>query len=105
RRFLCSGAGEFDNLCRWNVKIMKNEYGGIRLYRVIPEGLKIDTKINTLLFDEIIRIAEPNGIDDINKWIMDNSDFAICYVTDECDNAHLRRDYALKAGLKIINVK
>ncbi|MGN1115377.1 MAG: hypothetical protein ACI4TH_02275, partial [Candidatus Ornithomonoglobus sp.] len=94
-----------DNLCRWNVKIMKNKYGGIRLYRVIPEGLKIDKKINTLLFDEIVRLAEPNGIDDINKWIMDNSAFAICCVTDKCDSAHRRKEYALKAGLKIINVK
>lgn len=104
-RFLCSGLDEFDNLCRWNANIIKSRYSGISVCRVVPEGVSLDSRINDLLFDDIIRITRTDSADGVHKWITDNSDFAICYVTDECDSAHRRKAYAEKAGLKIINVE
>jgi len=106
--FLSGGMGSFDWLCARAVYDLKNEYPKIKNYLVIPY-LTFNV-LNRDIFDEIIY---PDGFEKYhfkaaipkrNKYLIDNSAYAICYVTHGWGGAAQTYKYAQKQNISIINI-
>ena len=106
--FLCGGMGNFDMKCARLVKGLKKAYPHIRCYLVIPY-LTFNVSGEDC-FDEIIY---PEGFEKYhfkaaipkrNKYMVDNSSAAVCYVTHDWGGAAKTYSFAEKTGCKIINV-
>ena len=105
--FLCGGMGNFDMTCARRVKGLEKAYPHIRCYLVIPHlTFNISGKD---YFDEIIY---PEGFEKYhfkaaipkrNKYMVDNSSAAVCYVTHDWGGAAKTYSLAVKAEHKIIN--
>ena len=83
--FLNGGMGHFDYMCAHEVDELKKEYPQIRSELVIPYLTFQVT--NTKIFDSSIY---PDGFEKYhfkaaipkrNRWMVDHSEMAICYVT------------------------
>ena len=106
--FLNGGQGGFDRLCARAVFNLKQKYPQIKNYLVIPyQRFRIFDKE---LFDEIIYPFEEeresyysykSAIPKRNKWMIEHSSTAICYVTHPSSGAYKTFDLAIKSGLKI----
>lgn len=106
--FLNGGQGGFDRLCAKCVFDLKNEYPQIKNYLVIPY-LSFNV-FNKDYFDSIIY---PDGFEKYhfkaaiparNKYLVDNSGYAICYVKHGWGGAAKTFEKALKKELHIINL-
>lgn len=104
--FLCGGVGRFDNICAKCVYELKKKYPYIKSNLVLPYyNFRIDFKD---YYDEIIL---PSGAEKYykssiprrNKYLVDNSSVAICFVKF-VGNAKTTFEYAHKKNLKIINL-
>lgn len=110
--FLCGGMGEFDSICSSVVLRLKKMYN-IRSVLVIPYMTK---EINengiyyAQLYDNIIRPEELMGahyksaITRRNRWMVDQSRYALCYVRDDYGGAYKTLTYAKKKAITIINL-
>ena len=108
--FLNGGQGHFDKTCAVIVQRLKKSYPNIKSILVIPYR---DFKVfNDSLFDEILYPFEEhtfsyftykNGSPKRNRWSVDHSSVAICYVYRE-GGASKALDYARKQKLKIIDL-
>ncbi len=106
--FLNGYMGGFDKLCARLVYELKIVYPHIHNYAVIPYLThKID---RSEYFDEIIY---PDGFEKYhfkaaipkrNKYLVDNSGTAVCYVTHGWGGAAKTLEMAYKAGVRIINL-
>lgn len=106
--FLSGGQGGFDRLCGRCVYELKKEFPHINNYLVIP-----DLSFNVYdkeLFDSIIY---PDGFEKYNfksaiparnRYMVDNSGYAICFVTHSWGGAAKTYERAKKKKLKIINL-
>ena len=106
--FLCGGQGGFDRMCAGCVKKLKQEYPQIRNILVIP--YLTFSIFDKDYFDEIVY---PDGFEKYhfkaaiparNKYMVDNSAFAICYVTHGWGGAAQTYQRAIKKNLTIINL-
>ena len=106
--FLSGGQGGFDRLCARCVHGLKSRYPDIKNYLVIP--YLSFTVFNKDIFDEIIY---PDGFEKYhykaaiparNKFLVNNSAYAICYVNHGWGGAAATYQRAVKANLKIINL-
>lgn len=106
--FLSGGQGGFDRLCGLCVSEVKKDYPQINNYLVIPY-LSFNV-YNKELFDSIIY---PDGFEKYhfksaiparNRYMVDNSSYAICYVNHSWGGAAKTYDRAVKKNLKIINL-
>lgn len=59
-------------------------------YTIYPEGLET--------------VPKKFAINKRNEWMIDNSDYVVCYVTNTFSNAHKFRDYAIRKNKKIIDI-
>lgn len=106
--FLSGGQGGFDRLCGRCVYELKNDYPQINNYLVIPYlSFNIYDKE---LFDSIIY---PDGFEKYhykaaiparNNFMVDNSGYAICYITHSWGGAAKTYERAKKKKLQIINL-
>ena len=105
--FLCGGMGNFDMTCARLVKGLKKAYPNIRCYLVIPYLTFNITRED--YFDEIIY---PEGFEKYhfkaaipkrNKYMVDNSSAAVCYVLHDWGGAAKTYSLAVKAGHNIMN--
>ena len=114
--FLNGGMGKFDLMCARIVHELKKQYSHIKNYLVVPYLsfgiLKDDVIINREFFDCIIY---PEGFEKYhfkaaiiarNKYLVDNSSYAICYITNEFHKNGAAATYkrAIKNGLTVINL-
>lgn len=114
--FLNGGMGGFDWLCARTVNGLKKTYPQIQNNLVIPyltaKILKEDEAINRQMFDCIVY---PEGFEKYhfkaaitarNKYLVDNSSYAICYVTTDSFKSGALETYkrAVKKGLTVINL-
>lgn len=106
--FLNGGMGGFDWKCAGIVRSLKTEYPHIKIYLVIPY---LTFKVAwPEYFDEIIypegfeRYHFKSAIPARNKYMVDNSSYAICYVTHGWGGAAQTYAQAQKKGLTIINL-
>ncbi len=106
--FLCGEMGAFDYLCASAVYKLKVAYPHIKCHAVIPYlTRKVVTK---QLFDSIIY---PEGLEKYhfkaaiparNKWMVQNSAYALCYVNHDWGGAAKTYERAQKEGLIIVNM-
>ena len=106
--FLSGGQGGFDWICARAVFDLKKDYPQINNYLVIPY-LSFTIR-NRELFDDVIY---PDGFEKYhfkaaiparNKYMVDNSQYAICYITHGWGGAAQTYERAKKKNLKIINL-
>ena len=106
--FLSGGQGGFDRLCGRCVYELKKEFPHIKNYLVIPY-LSFNV-YDKELFDLIIY---PDGFEKYhfksaiparNKYLVDNSGYAICFVTHSWGGAAKTYERAKKKKLQIINL-
>ncbi len=105
--FLNGGQGEFDRLCAYCVYELQKKYANIKNYIVIPyiSFSIFDKKI----FDEIIfpdnfeKYYFKSAILERNKYMVENSSYAICYINHSWGGAAKTFKLALKRDLKIYN--
>jgi len=109
--FYCGGMGDFDLLCASVVRRMKRDYD-VKLVLVIPYMTKEINENGEYYYhqyDDIIRPEELMGvhykaaITRRNRWMVDNSAYAICYVNDKNGGAYKTLTYAKKQDISIIN--
>ena len=106
--FLCGGMGQFDGMCARIVAELKKMNQDIHSYLVIPYlTFKVQDE---KLYDSIIY---PEGFEKYhfkaailarNKYLVDNSAYAICYVTHGWGGAAQTFERAVKKGLTVINL-
>ena len=106
--FLSGGQGGFDRLCGRCVYELKKEFPHINNYLVIPY-LSFNV-YDKELFDSIIY---PDGFEKYNfksaiparnRYMVDNSSYAICFVTHSWGGAAKTYKRAKKKKLQIINL-
>ena len=106
--FLCGGMGQFDKMCAGLVAELKGTYRDIHSYLVIPY---LTFRVNNdKLYDSIIypegfeRYHFKAAIPARNRYLVDNSIYAVCYVTHEWGGAARTFARAKKKGLTVINL-
>lgn len=106
--FFSGGQGRFDRAAALEVYKTKKNYGHIKNILVVPYP---DFNIfNKELFDEIIypenfeKYTYKSAIPARNKYMVNNSDVAICYVNHGWGNAAKTYKIAKRKGLQIINI-
>ena len=108
--FLNGGQGYFDQICASAVHRLKERYPQIKSILVIP--YRDFSVFNDSLFDEIVYPFESHtfsyytyksGILKRNRWMVEHSSVAICYVY-RSGGASKTLDYAKKKNLKIIDL-
>ena len=107
--FLSGGMGRFDWIGARAVYELKKKYPHIKNILVIPY-LTFNVR-NKDLFDEILY---PDGFEKYhfkaaipkrNRFLVDNSKYAICYVTHSWGGAAKTYEYAKKKGLNIVVIR
>lgn len=106
--FLNGGMGGFDWMCARIVYDLKKSYPQIKNYLVIPyltfniaEPKYFDATIYPEGFEKYhFKAAIPAR----NRYLVDNSTYAICYVTHDWGGAAKTLQRATKKGLTIINL-
>ena len=106
--FMSGGMGNFDWMCARIVYDLKKTYPQINNYLVIP--YLTFTILEEKYFDSIVY---PEGFEKYhfkaaiparNKYLVDNSAYALCYVTHGWGGAAQTYERAVKKGLTIINL-
>jgi len=106
--FMSGGMGSFDWMCARTVYELKKTYPQISNYLVIP--YLTFTIAEEKYFDSIVY---PEGFEKYhfkaaiparNKYLIDNSAYALCYVTHGWGGAAQTYERAVKKGLTIINL-
>ena len=106
--FLSGGMGAFDWMCARIVFELKKNYPHIHNYLVIP--YLTFTILEEKYFDSIIypegfeKYHFKSAIPARNKYLVDNSAYAICYVTHGWGGAAQTFEKAVKKGLTVINL-
>lgn len=106
--FLSGGMGSFDWMCARIVFELKKIYPHIHNYLVIP--YLTFTILEEKYFDSIIypegfeKYHFKSAIPARNKYLVDNSAYAICYVTHNWGGAAQTFEKAVKKGLTVINL-
>lgn len=100
--------GQFDEMCAESIAELRKTYRDIHSYLVIPY---LTFKVNNgRLYDSIIY---PEGFEKYhfkaaiparNRYLVDNSLYAICCVTHEWGGAAQTFERAVKKGLTVINL-
>ncbi len=106
--FLCGGMGAFDWLCAGVVYELKREYPHISNCLVIPY-LSFSV-LEPSYFDAIVypegfeRYHFKAAIPARNRYMIDNSSVALCFVSHGWGGAAKSYSYANKKGIKLINL-
>lgn len=106
--FLSGGMGTFDWMCARLVFELKETYPQVSNYLVIPY-----LSFNILEKKYFDSILYPEGFEKYhfkaaiparNKYLIDNSAYAICYITHGWGGAAQTYEKAVKMGLAVINL-
>ena len=100
--FISGYASGFDTESALTVNELKQEYPNINLVLVLPYRQEIN-----IPYDECICLAETyrKGCFHIrNRYMVDNSSYCICYLTENKGGTAYTVNYAKRQGLEIINV-
>lgn len=99
-RFYVGTHGNFDITVQRLLKKLKKEYSFIE-YKIvlayIPQKADDYTDYsNTIYPDGLENVPYRFAIVERNKWMIDNSDYLICYVKHKFSNAYKFKEYAVK---------
>ena len=108
------GYGDFDELCAFACREMKEEYAGIETVYVTPYmGLNEQKKIkcaekygiyDASIYPLIENVPPKFAIIRRNEWMMVNADLIIAYVAHNYGGAYKSLQIAKKREKKIINI-
>lgn len=107
--FLSGGMGSFDWMCARQVRLLKSEYPVIKNYLVIP--YLTFNPASKEYFDEIIypegfeKYHFKSAIPARNRYMVDNAQYAICYINHTWGGAYKTYSRAEKKNLAIINLE
>ena len=105
--FYVGNQGRFDSMVVSALKEMKNKYPQISYYIVLAYLPKENENYNAK--DTLY----PYGIESVpkrfctswrNNWMIDNSQYVICYITHITGGAAKFTEKAIKIGLNVINI-
>lgn len=114
--FGSGGALGFDTIAALTVLELKKKYNHIRLILVLPcinqtkgwkeKDVKIYEYIKSVCDKYVYTSKEytKGCMHKRNRHLVDNSSCCICYLTKESGGTAYTVDYALKQGLKVINI-
>lgn len=114
--FICGGALGFDTLAASTVINLRSKYKRIRLLLAIPHlGQEAHWSFqDRALYRDILRSADdsivlsnrytPTCMGVRNRYMIDNSNICIAYVTEDKGGAYNTVKYALTKDIKIINI-
>lgn len=103
--FLLGGYGTFDRMAASVLKELKIENPQIESILVIPYlDRKVDaTGYDSTTYPPIEKVPKRYAISHRNRWMVDQSDIVIAYVTHGWGGAATTLKYALTKGKRIIN--
>ena len=113
REFLVGNYGDFDHIAAEAVRELQKLYPHIKLILVIPYLTKVITKYKEQFYEKYdsilmadIPLSTPKNLRIIksNQYMVDKSDFLICYINRGWGGAAQTVDYADKKGIKVINI-
>lgn len=106
--FLNGGMGHFDYICAQTVTELKKDYPDIRSELVIPyltfQPRTMEYFDSSIYPDGFEKYHFKAAIPKRNRWMVDRSQIAICYVTHGWGGAAQTMKYAIKKNLQIINI-
>lgn len=105
--FLVGNQGNFDSIVRKNLRQLKSNYPCIK-YSVVLAYMPIrqnSEDYSDTIYPEVLERVPPKfAISKRNKWMMENSDYVITYVTHNFGGAAQFQDLAKKKGKVVINL-
>ena len=106
--FLNGGMGAFDYACARIVKELQKEYPDIKSELVIPyltfQPRSMDCFDSSVYPDGFEKYHFKSAIPARNKWMINHSQLAICYVDHGWGGAAQSYEYAKKKKIQIINL-
>lgn len=111
--FLVGNYGDFDHIAAEAVRELQKLYPHIKLILVIPYLTKVITKYKEQFYEKYdsiliadIPLSTPKNLRIIksNQYMVDKSDFLICFVNHSRGRASQTVEYADKKGINIINL-
>ena len=104
--FYVGTQGNFDRMAYAVLVEFRQRYGDIKVYRILAYMPKPDDADTAdTIVPEGIENAHPRyAIVRRNNWMIDRSDYVICYVTHPTGGAYQAVERAKKKGKKIISI-
>lgn len=106
--FISGGMGSFDWMCAHIVYDLKKIYPHISNYLVIPYltfNIREKEYFDSIVYPEgFEKYHFKAAIPARNKYLIDNSAYALCYVTHDWGGAAKTYERAKKKGLTVINI-
>lgn len=106
--FISGGMGSFDWMCAHAVFDLKKVYPQISNHLVIPYltfTIREEKYFDSIIYPEgFEKYHFKAAIPARNKYLVDNSSYALCYVTHSWGGAAKTLERAVKKGLTIVNL-
>ena len=111
--FFTGGMGEFDKLFSSAIRRAQKIYPDIKLILVKPyftaemnrhKSFYQNYYSSVIIPEELIGVHYKSAITKRNKWIIDNSNYCICYVCRDFGGAYSAMKYAEKKNKLYINL-
>ncbi len=105
-KFYLGGYGDFDLLAAKALYELKQEYPETESILILPY---LDRKVDASLYDSTIyppleNVPKRYAISRRNKWMVEQADMVIACVDHDWGGASKTLEYAVKKGLRIINL-
>ncbi len=105
-KFYIGGYGDFDLLAAKVLHELKSEYPELESILILPY---LDRPVDTSLYDNTIyppleNVPKRYAISRRNKWMVEQADMVIACVDYDWGGASKTLEYAVKKGLRIINL-
>ncbi len=105
-KFYLGGYGDFDLLAAKALYELKQEYLETESILILPY---LDRKVDASLYDSTIyppleNVPKRYAISRRNKWMVEQADMVIACVDHDWGGASKTLEYAVKKGLRIINL-
>jgi len=105
-KFYLGGYGDFDLLAAKVLYELKQEYPETESILILPY---LDRKVDASLYDSTIyppfeNVPKRYAISRRNKWMVEQADMVIACVDHDWGGASKTLEYAVKKGLRIINL-
>ena len=109
-RFYVGNHGSFDALVRDPLRALQAVYPQITYTVVLAylpspkRSLPFEDFSDTVYPEAVASVPKKFAIDRRNRWMLNQSDVAVCYVTRSVGGAAQYRSAAQKAGLRVIDL-
>ncbi len=107
--FLSGGMGQFDAACEGTVARLKSQYPHIKLYVIMPYvnfQTKHITPADELIFPDGFEFYHPKAaIQKRNRYMVDRSAYAVCYVQHSWGGAAQTLDYIKRKQIQCISIR